>query len=44
MTKLGRGACLLFVVAVFGYGCYDLGYTLGYVAAIQWAKGVNFDQ
>ena len=39
-----KTASLLFVALLFGYGCYDLGYTLGYVAAIQWAKGVRWDQ
>lgn len=37
-------ACLLFVAVLFGWGCYDFGYVRGYDAAIQWAKGVNFDQ
>jgi hypothetical protein len=44
MTKLIKTASLLFTVIIFGFGCYHFGYVHGYVDALQWAKGVNFDQ
>ena len=43
VPMIARRISLLLGALLLGYGCYHLGYVYGYDAAIQWAKGVAFD-